>query len=207
MGFQDAARAGLVKRNGSDIFASGQGGSFFARIPIQGWNNNNVIVGVFDNSFGTWSAPTTITIGGTTTAPTKGTIVKDQVQCRKFGKDWFECEYRYSQTAGGANGSGNYLVSLPSGYTFDTTETPVYTTIDASNSVAASLAHIESDGQFYNSSANESKIKAIVYSSTQFRIGFPGSTVVFFGLGYYNLAQNPLAFFLKIRFKGTGPNN
>jgi hypothetical protein len=45
-GYQTSSTGGGTKQNANG-FGSGISLSFFARIPIQGWNNNNVIVGTF----------------------------------------------------------------------------------------------------------------------------------------------------------------
>lgn len=45
-GALSATTTGLTKRNGN-TFTSSRAMSFTARVPIQGWNNNNVIVGTF----------------------------------------------------------------------------------------------------------------------------------------------------------------
>lgn len=45
-GYQTSSTGGGTKQNANG-FGSGTGLSFHARIPIQGWNNNNVIVGTF----------------------------------------------------------------------------------------------------------------------------------------------------------------
>jgi hypothetical protein len=63
-----------------------------------------------------------LTIGAVTTAPTKGTIVRDVANWRRVGSN-MEILYTYRQSAIGANGSGNYLFSIPAGYTIDTTIT------------------------------------------------------------------------------------
>lgn len=55
------------------------------------------------------------TIGGTTTAPTKGTMARDNIYSRRVG-DSLECRIDFYQTAAGANGSGAYLFHLPTSY-------------------------------------------------------------------------------------------
>lgn len=58
-------------------------------------------------------------VGAVTTAPTKGTIIRDVVNYRQLG-DCIDMEVDYVQTAGsGAAGSGVYLFSLPAGLQFD----------------------------------------------------------------------------------------
>lgn len=205
-GFQNAAAAGFVKRVANTVFSAGQGGSFFARIPIQGWNNNNVIVGTFENSFSTWSSPTTITLGGTTTAPTKGTTTTDQVRCRKAGKNQFECEFQYKHGAAGSGGSGDYLFSLPSGYTFDTSINPPETTFASINNNTM-MARIDGSGAVNALPSSYSfGLAGVVYSSSQFRI-FNQSSSAFIGSTSYSFSNANFALSMTIRFSGTGPNN
>lgn len=60
-----------------------------------------------------WTDGGAITIGATTTAPTKGTTATDKVRWRRSG-DSIDLEFEYRQTAASAsNGSGSYLLSIP----------------------------------------------------------------------------------------------
>lgn len=61
-----------------------------------------------------------MTIGATTTPPTKGTMVFDVAQWRRVGSN-MEITYTYRHSAAGTGGSGTYLFSLPAGYTIDMT--------------------------------------------------------------------------------------
>ena len=61
----------------------------------------------------------TLTIGATTTAPTKGTTSYDNARWRRVG-DSMEIHYEFKQTVAGTVGSGTYLFPLPSGYSIDT---------------------------------------------------------------------------------------
>lgn len=66
-----------------------------------------------------------LTIGASPTPPTKGgTISRDEARWRRIG-DSIQITYNFAQTAGGSNGSGNYLFPLPSGLTIDSTK--IYT--------------------------------------------------------------------------------
>lgn len=68
-----------------------------------------------------WTAYT-LTIGTTSgTAPSKGTVVRDQARWRRVG-DSMEIEWNYSQSAIGSDAgtTGHYLFPLPSGYLIDT---------------------------------------------------------------------------------------
>lgn len=63
----------------------------------------------------TWQSYT-LTILGSTSNPTKGTVGTDQAFFRVNG-DVMEIRYGYAQSAAGAAGSGDYIFSLPTGYT------------------------------------------------------------------------------------------
>jgi hypothetical protein len=61
----------------------------------------------------------TMTIGATTTAPTKGTIVRDDARWSRRGR-YMILTYSYAQSLAGNAGSGTYLFQLPSGISADT---------------------------------------------------------------------------------------
>lgn len=63
----------------------------------------------------------TMTVGATTTAPTKGTITIDKAWYRRVG-DSVQIMYEYGHTTGGAAGSGTYLFPIPPGLNVDTTK-------------------------------------------------------------------------------------
>ena len=60
----------------------------------------------------------TMNIDAVTTAPTKGTIVRDNAYWRRVG-DSMEIRYEYAQSAGGSVGSGVYLFEIPGNYSID----------------------------------------------------------------------------------------
>jgi len=64
--------------------------------------------------YGPWQTGGVLTITGTTTNPTKGTTSRDSSWWRRVG-DSIELRMEYLQTAAGANGSGDYLIALPTG--------------------------------------------------------------------------------------------
>lgn len=64
-----------------------------------------------------------MTIGASTTAPTKGVTSVDKAQWRRVGSD-MEIRYDFKQTSAGSAGSGIYLFPIPSGYTIDNTKVP-----------------------------------------------------------------------------------
>mgnify|MGYP003647328105 CR=1 FL=1 len=61
----------------------------------------------------------TIEITGTSSNPSKGTIVRDKARYRRVG-DSIEIHWDYQQSAAGSIGSGTYLFSLPPGLVIDT---------------------------------------------------------------------------------------
>lgn len=63
-----------------------------------------------------------LTIGATTTAPTKGTMTVDSAVWHRIGsRVCISYHYYQSAATGAANGSGTYLLPTPSGITYDTT--------------------------------------------------------------------------------------
>lgn len=109
----------------------------------------------------------TITIGATTTAPTKGTIANDRIQAGRIGDNW-RVRGEYKQTSAGTAGSGDYLFTLPNGLRFDSSKVSFYTGGAATsvNFSPISLGSAEaSDGSAYNIFGN-----VIPYDATRFRI-------------------------------------
>lgn len=96
---------------------------------------DNVIVGPQIVEYGApvtdWTSYT-LTVGATTTPPTKnGSPVVDKAMWRRVG-DSMEVVWEYSQTSAGSAGSGTYLFPIPSGYTIDTAKVTVDTGSDFS---------------------------------------------------------------------------
>jgi len=69
-----------------------------------------------------------LTIGATTTAPTKGTIAEDIATWARHG-DKMLWSYRYRQTSAGTAGNGTYLFPLPTGHEIDLAKTPAGTAV------------------------------------------------------------------------------
>lgn len=65
-----------------------------------------------------------LSITGSVSNPTKGTVAIDQALWRRIG-DSIEIIYTFKQTSAGSAGSGNYLFSIPSGMTMDTSKITV----------------------------------------------------------------------------------
>ena len=83
-----------------------------------------------------------ITIGATTTAPTKGTTAVDRIVHSRV-ENRLIAEYQYKQSSIGAAGSGDYLFTLPLGLQFDTSVVTPYSGANfTSNDASASLVAI-----------------------------------------------------------------
>ncbi len=198
--------------SGSVLIASG---SAYANYPgvtsgdVLTWNGSAWRGATPSGGSSSYSATASITITGSGSNPTKGNLSSggiDEVMCAPTGvTGWYTCEYRYSHTNGASDGSGSYIFTLGNSCTLDTTYYTVYTGVDSSN-VAVTKARLNwSEGEILDNSLNTTEIKAVAYSSTQFRVGLPGTTTTFFGSTYYNFGKNPLAFNFSIRFKGSCP--
>lgn len=92
-----------------------------------------------------WTSCDTLTIGATTTAPTKGTVVEDQCRWRRVG-DSMEFHYTYYQSGAGSAGSGTYLLPLPNGVTMDTTKALAGAAGTGVDATALGVAYISSTG-------------------------------------------------------------
>lgn len=75
---------------------------------------------------GTDWIPFTMNITGTTSDPTKGTVVRDNAYYRRVG-DSIEVRYEFEQSAGGTAGSGTYLFSLPPNLAIDSSKVHIGT--------------------------------------------------------------------------------
>jgi hypothetical protein len=149
-----------------------------------------------------WTAAGAITVGGTTTNPTKGTIVTDTFFWKRNGSD-IDVLYCLKQSGAGSAGSGDYLYSLPTGLVFDTTRCPVYTTVIGNGASPFPLASTLGAG-LANGAAPYS-VWASVYSTTQFRLCFTGNSEGMIGSATNaSLGQGTLAWTLNGKFPMSG---
>lgn len=135
---------------------------------IQGASGPNV-------SIPAWTSGGAITIGGTTTAPTKGVMSKDNISYRQVGAKEWEVVVTYFQTAttGAASGSGDYLFTLPNSLSFDTTlaSQPQYQgNVAATTWALNGYALPSSSGTISDLSTTGGRTYAIIYNATQFRV-------------------------------------
>jgi hypothetical protein len=143
-----------------------------------------------------WTSAGAITIGGTTTAPTKGTRTKDDISYRQVGLKEWEVVMTYYQTAntGAANGSGDYLFTLPNGLSFDTTlssQVQYQSNIGTSTWYLATYVIPSGSGMISNGSTG-GRLYPIIYNSTQFRLLTinDGAYVRCASSGHYQLFDN-----------------
>ena len=110
----------------------------------------------------------TITIGATTSAPTKGAIVTDVIRVGRRGDHAIiKGEYRHSTA--GTVGSGDYLISLPNNLQFDPNKVTFYTGTPTGNSAWPSMTGLGTATLSNNGSQGIGVV--IPYDATRFRIG------------------------------------
>lgn len=74
-----------------------------------------------------WTDAGASTVTAVSGGAVKGTIVTDSVKWRRVG-DSMELRWDYEQSATGTSGTGRYILTIPGGYTIDTTKQGVSTT-------------------------------------------------------------------------------
>jgi hypothetical protein len=153
-----------------------------------------------------WTSAGATTITATTTNPTKGTTTSDNISYRQLGAKEWEAVMTYVQTAftGGTNGSGDYLITLPNGLSFDTTlPSQQITTTNIGTSTYALMTYIIPSGSgLINNGGLGGQVYPIVYSATKFRIlttTWAGS-IQCWGSGYYSIGGDTPKIQLTFRF-------
>ncbi len=116
---------------------------------------------------GTDWAQFTMTVTGTSSNPSKGTIVTDAAYWRRVGS-CMEIVYTFEQSSGGTAGSGTYLYSLPSGYSINTSLVKVTTSAQGLNGTRLG------SGCMGNTTSNSSNfyeaLDVYAYDSTRLRL-------------------------------------
>lgn len=157
---------------------------------------DDIIVSPTTLSYGTpisdWVDAGPITITSTGTNPTKGTTTRDKVLWRRVG-DSMELIYQYAQsTSNGSDGTGNYLLGLPSGYQANTSLVPAFSgTLTVGGAVNAGNESYIGSGAVGDGSGSRGGMNAFLFSSTQFRcaVEIVYSAYDVFGSGLYRLSQ------------------
>ena len=120
-----------------------------------------------------WTSAGAITLTATTTNPTKGTTTSDNISYRQLGAKEWEVVMTYIQSANnGTNGTGDYLITLPNGLSFDTTlpSQQIYTG-GVGTSIWGHLPYVipNCNGTITNNSVG-AQLFPMVYNATKFRI-------------------------------------
>ena len=137
-----------------------------------------------------WTVGGTIGINGTTTAPTKVNVIADESYYRQVGSRQWEVAMHFNKNAGGSDGAGDYLYSIPAGapniqafgiqpfYTGDVNGSPAYFQ-------AAAMA--TSYGSAYHNILPSSTVQIILWDARTFRllIHVPGTALRNAGSGWF----------------------
>jgi hypothetical protein len=117
-----------------------------------------------------------VTIQGTTSNPTFGTPLTQQISYRLLG-DKYRITYQFGWSAGGSAGSGDYLITLPSGLSFHTggQYNQTYATVPFVLADCFSLAMIPAVGGIVQSANWSTSCFVVPYDSTRFRLVVPYS--------------------------------
>ena len=151
-----------------------------------------------------------VTIGGTTTAPTKGSSrTIDKIVLADHGNGLCTVIVNYYQTNGGSAGTGDYLFTLPGGYQFDTS-------VHSSYAVAGDplMSGVESwipgsSGMLASAGGLRMNAYAAVWDPTRFRILQGGEAIyssnasvrVPVGAGLYSLVGTGVGYQMSFTFK------
>lgn len=160
-----------IQNSGSGISSLG-GNNDFPTFNAFPWIDIEVIAGALPVSNDSSSTLGMISITATTTSPTISNTTMNQVSYQQIG-DKYNLSYRLGWGTGSTSGSGEYLVSLPSGLTFNTNTgyNPVYTGVVWSPSVSAMAPYmIPSSGGIVQSSSWNGTCYILPYDSTRFRV-------------------------------------
>ena len=145
---------------------------------------------------------------GTTTAPTIGTTVWNNISYRQLGVKQWEIIMSFNATGeGGSGGSGDYLFKLPNSLSFDTTlsSQQIYTdSINTTDSFFSRYALPSGSGIATTGggiATTSSGFAPVVYNTTQFRVMafLPGTELKCMGPTYY-ATTNTTAFQLTFQF-------
>lgn len=132
----------------------------------------------------------TITLGATTTAPTTGSRSIQRIESQTVG-DKIRLTYKLGQVAVGA-GSGDYLLSLPTGMTFNITNNPVWSGAPWTGGVnALAPYHIAATGGIVIDGNWTNQLMVVPYDSTRFRLMVTNNAnqavYGFWNSGFYSL--------------------
>ena len=166
--------------------------------------------GVLTGAIPAWTSAGAITITATTTNPTKGaTRTQDNISYRQIGDKEWEIVLTYIQTAntGGNSGSGDYLITLPNGLSFDTTlpSQQIWTGNIGTSTWAHNTYVIPNGNGTITNNTVGGNIFPMVYNATKFRILTLtyGSGIQCWGSGFYSVGGDNPRIQLSFRFTST----
>lgn len=136
------------------------------------------------------------TITGSTSNPSKGTATRDTWIWWRAGK-YMNFRYELDQSAGAAAGSGDYILTLPTSGSMDTTNLTTNNTVIGT--AYPTTGSIIGTG-WMNQSTGATRVPLYMYvsSSTTFR-------VILQGAGVWNSANNPLTDAMNLTILGQIP--
>lgn len=155
-----------------------------------------------------WTSAGPITLTATTTNPTKGTTTSDNISYRRLGEKQWEIVMTYNQSSntGHAQGTGDYLITLPNGLSFDTTlpSQQIYTSNVGTNTWVHNAYIIPNGNGLITNNTVGGHTYPMVYSATKFRILAVsyGSGILCWGSGFYSTFDIP-KIQLSFRFTST----
>lgn len=139
-----------------------------------------------------WVNSGTLTIQGTTTNPTKSSVItQDAVRWRRIGQNaHITMNYNQSSTASTTAGSGDYVFVLPTGLTIDNSVVPA----DATAQGAGAPSRITNVGTFSGHVSTTVIMVGFVcvFSSTGVTANMAGIATTSSGIGTISSAQYPL---------------
>lgn len=133
-----------------------------------------------------------ITIGATTTAPTKGTTVTDRIIHSRF-ENRLIADYQFEMSSAGVNGSGDYLFTLPNSLQFDSS----IVNFNTSSAQSTNAKCVVGFGEIGRTTGTENgKAILVAYDSTRFRVivdniapAASSAAATFFGSAWFGLAS------------------
>jgi hypothetical protein len=177
-----------------------------ANLAVAGSSGTSGSSGSSGSSVPAWTSAGAITLTATTTSPTKGTTTSDNISYRQLGAKEWEIVMTYIQTVAGTAGSGDYLITLPNGLSFDTTlPSQQIWTGSVGSSVNNHFTYVipSSSGTINVASAGGLALP-MVYSATKFRILAPvwAFAIQPWGYNYFSVSDYPKVQ-LTFRFTST----
>jgi hypothetical protein len=137
---------------------------------------------------GTTQVQNSITLGAITTAPAVAKRTVERIESQTIG-DKVRLTYKLGQVSAAA-GSGHYLLSLPTGMSFNQTYNPVWTANEWQGGVnALAPYHIPAMGGIVIDGNWSNQVMVVPYDSTRFRVLFSNNnsqtTYGFWHSGWY----------------------